>query len=280
MGQTTKGERQLDALIRQLTPADRRWFEQLRMAMWLQGWLHDRAAMNTQLMAMGTDLLAAERDGLTAVTVFGQAPRAMANAVLAQLPAVGYGPRGTLAGLVVVTGLLLAMVVQAPLGAVMTLNAELMLGAVALTAAGCWGVVHALQQLPFGTRTQRWGSRCALVGVLALWVLGLAALVRWPLTVGQWALPWPQDVWLMGGLTVVAAIAWFWLAWRTHVKSLNTVAVALMWAGSSAVSWRRSADAFGPSHGGFLVTIYALFVLYLVIYLIVTMVKMAEDNEL
>ncbi|QMU08296.1 DUF1129 domain-containing protein [Levilactobacillus suantsaii] len=76
----------INQLKRQLSPADRKYIDDLQVYLNTATVFYSNAPINAQLLAMLQDLLNANQDGLNAAEWFGHDPQSMADEILRQFP--------------------------------------------------------------------------------------------------------------------------------------------------------------------------------------------------
>ncbi|WP_179394433.1 hypothetical protein [Lacticaseibacillus absianus] len=271
----------LDRRVLALTGPDRDWFNALRLLMWTTGCLRKRAAINAQLVPMLDDLQEAERNGGDAQTFFGQAPQTMAQAILRELPPVTWGQRTRVGGVVAATGVLVALILRAPLGQALALNPWVVLATIGLTGLACWGLLACVRRLPFASHWQTAGWCAAMLGVYGAWLVGLWGLSAWDQTTWHWALGlnWRGAMLVFVGVALLVAAAWYWLAYHSGVTSLRWVANVLGVAGCGAATWYRTSLAYG-SDAVMQLTVYGLYAGALLLYLVIGTMTIVVDRHL
>ncbi|QVI35719.1 hypothetical protein BVJ53_01385 [Lacticaseibacillus chiayiensis] len=70
----------------QLTPANKTYYEDLLLYMRTRSVLKDSKTIEQELLTILTDILAAQKDGVTAVDYFGKQPQETADEILAEIP--------------------------------------------------------------------------------------------------------------------------------------------------------------------------------------------------
>ncbi|WP_130847302.1 hypothetical protein [Lactiplantibacillus mudanjiangensis] len=86
MTQADQTRNRMNQIVDQLNPTNQTYFHQLTTYLMTNSLFTNETALNRQLLAMAQDLADAEHDGLDAEQYFGNAPQAMGDALLAQLP--------------------------------------------------------------------------------------------------------------------------------------------------------------------------------------------------
>lgn len=86
---TTKTSRLADennTLREQLTPDNKKYYEDLLLYMRTRALLKDSAVIEQELLTILTDIIAAQQDGVAAVDYFGKQPQETADDILAEIP--------------------------------------------------------------------------------------------------------------------------------------------------------------------------------------------------
>lgn len=229
-------ETKLDTLQRQLTSANRAWFSRLRLFMWLQGWARDRSAVASQLLAMMQDLLDAQRDGACAESFFGQEPKAMAKAILRELPLLPVLTWLRIGGSLIWFSWFAALLLAAGRQPGLPIRGLTMGLLLVLTVVGGYAIIKLLAALPYATaRQEKWLWRGGGM-VMLLWLIGTVwLLVRQPGS--ALIIPAPLDLAVIAltfGLSFV-------IGWRLNrLFRLGTTAIPIMlmlllWAGAAVV---------------------------------------------
>lgn len=194
-------------LEKQLTPADRKWFDDLRMYVTLGAFLRDETAVDVQLYAMMTDLLSEAQHGGNAANLFGDDPKLMADSLLKELPRVKRRDLWKL--LIGLIGLVwLVMLIGGGFGSgVMTINVLSYLGVSALTMLMVGGVFWALRNRIY-TTVKLLHTR--IVGFLVMWLIlmiytgGSLAMAIWMPPVLTFQIIFPWDLAIVGVATAFA----------------------------------------------------------------------------
>ncbi|KRL12399.1 hypothetical protein [Schleiferilactobacillus perolens] len=75
-----------NTLREQLTPANKKYYEDLLLYMRTKEILKDDAVIEQELLTILTDIIAAQQDGVSAVDYFGKQPQETADDILAEVP--------------------------------------------------------------------------------------------------------------------------------------------------------------------------------------------------
>ncbi|WP_179395481.1 hypothetical protein [Lacticaseibacillus absianus] len=214
LAQTYRDE--MTQLEAQLTPSDRAYFSDLRVyasarALWVS-----EIALNQALLSMMRDLLEAEAAGETAVQLFGDDPKAMADAVIGQLPRPRLRDTAAL-GLIVISLSWFFLLLSG--GTATAAGMRLSMMAVVLTPlieggliVAAFAVIRAATYPHSRWLATRYGAGLT-IGTLV--VVGLAALVAVYIGLPQvWSvlIPVPWNFVVIGGATLAFLI----VEWRQH----------------------------------------------------------------
>ncbi|MCI1985476.1 MAG: hypothetical protein LKJ48_02825 [Lactobacillus sp.] len=213
----------MNQLEKQLTATDREWFAELREYATFGALLRDETAVDAQLYAMMTDLLAAEHDGEDAVTLFGKAPKEMTDAILKQLPPASWQSSVQLIGIITGISWLVLLIGGGLTDGAMTINLLSYLAVPTLTTLMILGILKAVRAQIY-TTVRLLKSR--VVGFLVLWLLmmlyigGTLALVTLMPPVLVLKIPFGWDLLVVGLATAVA----YWLIRRVHDQLFTPMA--------------------------------------------------------
>lgn len=214
---------EMNQLEKQLTPADRKWFDDLHLYLVLGGMLRDETAVTTQLYTMMTDLLAAEQNGDDATSMFGDDPKQLADSLLKELPRIKKSDFWTILGLIVGIAWLVMLISGGQADDVMTINLLSYLGVGGLSMVMIGGVFWAIHYQIYAT-VKLLQSKVA--GFLVLWVIlclyigGSVAMAVLMPPVIAWPVAYPWDIVLVSVATVLAII----LTLRVHDRLFTPMA--------------------------------------------------------
>lgn len=224
----------LNALEKQLTPADRDWFNSLREYTTLGAVMHDETAVNAQLYAMMTDLSAAEQDGGDAISFFGKDAQKMADSILKQLPPARWQTIAQLLGIVVGVSWLVMLIGGGLTDGAMTINLLSYLAVAALSTAM---VVIVLAVLRYQIYVTVRILKSRLAGFLIIWLImmlyigGTLAIVTFmPLTFAI-KVPFAWAVVLVSLATALAC----WLVLHVHDKNFTPMAFMAIIIGAMTI---------------------------------------------
>lgn len=186
---------QMNTMETQLTPTDKAWFDELREYTTLAGLMRDETAINAQLFAMMSDLVAAEQDGVSAESLFGQAPKEMADALIKQLPPARWQTNLGLVGITFGITWAFQLIGGSVINGKMVLNLLTFLAVPALTIVVIFGLLALIRSQIYATARL---LRSKVGGFLVLWALLAAyigavvamAILMPPLLVVTLSLPW------------------------------------------------------------------------------------------
>lgn len=204
---------QMNHLETQLTETDRQWFDELREYTTLGALMRDETVVNAQLYTMMTDLLAAEEAGGDAPTLFGQAPKTMADELLKQLPPARWQDSLSLIGIVFGVIWLTLIIGGGMIGDTFTISFFAFLLIPTFTAIVILGVIAIVRTQIYATARLLHSTVGAF---LILWVLliiylsgTILLLLRFPYT---WAVTlfFPWDAIVVGLATLVTVL----IVWR------------------------------------------------------------------
>lgn len=211
------------ALEKQLTATDRNWFTELREYTTLGAVMRDETAVDTQLYAMMTDLLAAEQAGDDAISLFGKEPKKMADELLKLLPPARWQSSAKLAGMIVGIIWLVMLISGGMAGDTMVINPLSYLVIPVFTAVMVFGIFAAIRSQIYATVRL---LKSHVVGFLIIWAImflyigtTLAIVVFMP-AVAAIQVPFPWDTVVVAVATAVAC----WLALRTHDQLFTPMA--------------------------------------------------------
>lgn len=186
---------EMNQLEKKLSPADRQWFDDLRIYTTLGAFMRDEVAVDAQLYAMMTDLIAAEADGSDAPHLFGDDQKLMANSLLKALPPAKKRDTWKLLGIVVGIAWLVMLIGGGWTNDGMTINLLAYAGVALISIGTISGILWFM-------RTQIYTTvkliRSKVVGFLVIWAIVMVyiggslavALLTPPLLAWHIAFPW------------------------------------------------------------------------------------------
>lgn len=195
----------LNQLEGQLSAENRHYFDDLRTYMSMAGLLLDEGELNMQLYQLADDLLAAQKDGVSAVDYFGNQPQEMADELLANTKKAS--GKSILGMILLAVGILWGVNLIGDFG----LASEMFLSIPQYFASALLGVLgvgllfFVMKKMVFssGVAVLREIKTGIAVGVVFLGVIaGQLAVALLLVDVGIVRIPFPVDVLILGGLAV------------------------------------------------------------------------------
>ncbi|MEO1781295.1 DUF1129 family protein [Enterococcus diestrammenae] len=203
----------LNQLETQLTPENQVYFADLRGYMSFGGLFLDEGELNMQLYQMATDLLEAQRDGVTAAAFFGKQPQLLADQLLANTKKASIPALLGLAALVV--GILWGI----NLVTAFSQNGVLRVSVPQYLLDGVIGVVGVsllfliLQRSFYSPKKSQLSSVWSFIATMVVFLLVIAGQLATGLLLiddGVIRLPYPWDLLLLG-VIVISLLTWLLL---------------------------------------------------------------------
>lgn len=203
----------LNQLETQLTPANQAYFADLRGYMSFGGLFLDEGELNLQLYQMATDLLEAQRDGVTAAAFFGKQPQLLADQLLANTKKASIPALFGLAALVV--GILWGI----NLVTAFSQNGVLRVSVPQYLLDGVIGVVGVsllfliLQRSFYSAKKSQLSFVRRVIPAIAVFLLVIAGQLATGLLLiddGVIRIPYPWDLLLLG-VIVISLLTWLLL---------------------------------------------------------------------
>ena len=203
----------LNQLETQLTPENHVYFADLRGYMSFGGLFLDEGELNMQLYQMATDLLEAQRDGVTAAAFFGKQPQLLADQLLANtkkasIPAL-FGLAALVVGILWVINLVTAF----------SQNGVLRVSVPQYLLDGVIGVVGVsllfliLQRSFYSAKKSQLSFVRRVIPAIAVFLLVIAGQLATGLLLiddGVIRIPYPWDLLLLG-VIVISLLTWLLL---------------------------------------------------------------------
>lgn len=212
-GQVQGYRNQTQELVAQMSEDNQTYFDNLQSYVLLATFFKDEQTICEQIYNMTVDLRDAEQDGLTAEDFFGKDAKGMADAIIANSPAIGLGE---LVKLTVLVGVILSFyrILQdfssSPL---LSLSPFVYLSYFIYGSIGVYLIFQCLSRMVYSRRTWIWSG---LIGVITVALFALAQFSKnWLGAVGLVVLPAPWDSLL------VFAVSLLYMLWAVRDRAFR-----------------------------------------------------------
>lgn len=209
--ETKKYRDQTNALLEEMSPVNKEYFDKLYGYVLLATFLKDEASIREQIYNMAVDLRDAEQDGMTAEEFFGKDARGMADAIIANTPKIHWRE---LTSLMLLIGSVLGyyrLLQDFSSASRLPLNVLPYLSDFVLGSLAVYLIFQCLSRMIYSRRTWVWSGLIGLIAVVTFFLMKSAK--EWLSAGWGLVLPSPWD------MVLVFAVSLIYLGWSLRDRT-------------------------------------------------------------